>query len=119
MVCQCGGIGKGIKSKVGGELALSLQALFTYLCDLCAFECAISPLIFNMAATLGGSKKLTSLKENSTELRQGRRCNYGLRRLESLAAKELAIKRRGETTLAWQTWRRVLCLSFLVIGRCR
>jgi hypothetical protein len=26
---------------------LSLQALFTYLCDLCAFECAISPLIFN------------------------------------------------------------------------
>jgi hypothetical protein len=47
MVCQCGGTGKGIKSKVGGELELSLQALFTYLCDLCAFECAISPLIFN------------------------------------------------------------------------
>jgi hypothetical protein len=47
MVCQCGGTGKGIKSKVGGELDLSLQALFTYLCDLCAFECAISPLIFN------------------------------------------------------------------------
>jgi hypothetical protein len=34
MVCQCGGTGKGIKSKVGGELELSLQALFTYLCDL-------------------------------------------------------------------------------------
>jgi hypothetical protein len=47
MVCQCGGTGKGIKSKVGGELDLSLQALFTYLCDLYAFECAISPLIFN------------------------------------------------------------------------
>ncbi len=47
MVCQCGGTGKGIKSKVVGELDLSLQALFTYLCDLCAFECAISPLIFN------------------------------------------------------------------------
>jgi hypothetical protein len=47
MVCQCGGTGKGIKSKVGGELELSLQAFFTYLCDLCAFECAISPLIFN------------------------------------------------------------------------
>jgi hypothetical protein len=47
MVCQCGGTGKGIKSKVGGELDNSLQALFTYLCDLCAFECAISPLIFN------------------------------------------------------------------------
>jgi hypothetical protein len=45
MVCQCGGTGKGIKSKVGGELLLSLQALFTYLCDICAFECAISPLI--------------------------------------------------------------------------
>ncbi len=45
MVCQCGGTGKGIKSKVGGELKLSLQALFTYLCDLSAFECAISPLI--------------------------------------------------------------------------
>jgi hypothetical protein len=28
MVCQCGGTGKGIKSKVGGELELSLQALF-------------------------------------------------------------------------------------------
>jgi hypothetical protein len=49
MVCQCGGTGKGIKSKVGGELELFLQALFTYLCDLCAFECAISPLIFNSA----------------------------------------------------------------------
>jgi hypothetical protein len=51
MFCQCGGTGKGIKSKVGGELDISLQALFTYLCDLCAFECAISPLIllfFNM-----------------------------------------------------------------------
>jgi hypothetical protein len=45
MVCQCGGTGKGIKSKVGGELENSLQALFTYLCDLCAFECAISLLI--------------------------------------------------------------------------
>ncbi len=45
MFCQCGGTGKGIKSKVGGELGISLQALFTYLCDLCAFECAISPLI--------------------------------------------------------------------------
>jgi hypothetical protein len=45
MFCQCGGTGKGIKSKVGGELDISLQALFTYLCDLCAFECAISPLI--------------------------------------------------------------------------
>ncbi len=45
MVCQCGGTGKGIKSKVGGELDISLQALFTYLCDLCAFDCVISPLI--------------------------------------------------------------------------
>jgi hypothetical protein len=34
MLCQCGGTGKGIKSKVGGELELPLQALFTYLCDL-------------------------------------------------------------------------------------
>jgi hypothetical protein len=34
MVCQCGGTGNGIKSKVGGELELTLQALFTYLCDL-------------------------------------------------------------------------------------
>jgi hypothetical protein len=49
MVCQCDGTGKGIKSKVGGELELSLQALFTYLCDLCAFKCAISPLIFNIS----------------------------------------------------------------------
>jgi hypothetical protein len=45
MVCQCGGTGKGIKSKVGRELDISLQALFTYLCDLCAFDCAISALI--------------------------------------------------------------------------
>jgi hypothetical protein len=45
MFCQCGGTGKGIKNKVGGELDISLQALFTYLCDVCAFECAISPLI--------------------------------------------------------------------------
>jgi hypothetical protein len=45
MVCQCGGTGKGIKSKVGGELDISLQAFCTYLCDLCAFDCAISPLI--------------------------------------------------------------------------
>jgi hypothetical protein len=30
-------------------LELSLQALFTYLCDLCAFKCAISPLIFNIS----------------------------------------------------------------------
>ncbi len=49
MVCQCGGTGKGIKSKVGGELELSLQALFTYLCDLCVLKCAISPLIFNIS----------------------------------------------------------------------
>ncbi len=52
MFCQYGGTGKGIKSKVGGELEISLQALFTYLCDLCAFECTISPLIllfFNSA----------------------------------------------------------------------
>ncbi len=59
----------------------------------------------SVAAALGGSRKLTALEENSTELRQGRRYNYGLRRLESLAAKELAIKRRGETTLERQTWR--------------
>jgi hypothetical protein len=52
-----------------------------------------------MAAGLGRSRKLTTLVENNTELRQGRRCNYGLKRLERLAAKELAIKRRGETTL--------------------
>ncbi len=45
MLCQWGGTAKGIKSKVGGELELSLHALFTYLCDLCAFECAISLLI--------------------------------------------------------------------------
>jgi hypothetical protein len=53
MVCQCGGTGKGIKSKVGGELKISLQALFTYLCDLCAFECAISPpiLLFSTIRT--------------------------------------------------------------------
>jgi hypothetical protein len=58
-----------------------------------------------MAAILGGSRKLTALEENGTELRQGRCCNYGLRRLESLVAKELAIKRQGETTLEQQTWR--------------
>jgi hypothetical protein len=58
-----------------------------------------------MAAALGGSRKLTALEERGTELRQGRRCNYGLRWLESLAAKELAIKRRGETTLEQQTWK--------------
>jgi len=34
MVCQCVGTGKGMKNKVGGELEISLQALFTYLCDL-------------------------------------------------------------------------------------
>ncbi len=45
MVCQCGGTGKGIKSKVGGELDISLQPMFTYLCDVCAFDCAISFLI--------------------------------------------------------------------------
>jgi hypothetical protein len=53
MVCQCGGIGKGIKSKVGGELDISLQALFTYLCDLCAFDYAISPLILLFFNTKG------------------------------------------------------------------
>jgi hypothetical protein len=58
-----------------------------------------------MAAALGGSRKLTALEENDTKLKQGRRCNYGLRRLESLAAKELAIQRQGETTLERQTWR--------------
>jgi hypothetical protein len=52
-----------------------------------------------MAVVLGGSRKLTALEENGTKLRQGRRCNYGSRRLESLVAKELAIKRRGKTTL--------------------
>jgi len=51
MVCQCGGTWKGIKSKVGGEFDISLQALFTYLCDLCAFECAISPLILLFSTT--------------------------------------------------------------------
>jgi hypothetical protein len=56
MVCQCSGIGKGIKSKVGGELELSLQALFTYLCDLCAFKCAISPLIFNISPLIFNKK---------------------------------------------------------------
>ncbi len=45
MVCQCSGTWKGIKSKAGGELDISLQALFTYLCVLCACDCAISPLI--------------------------------------------------------------------------
>jgi len=45
MVCQCSGTWKGIKSKAGGELDISLQALFTYLCVLCACNCAISPLI--------------------------------------------------------------------------
>jgi hypothetical protein len=53
MVCQCGGTGKGIKSKVGGEVENSLQALFTYLCDLCAFECAISPLILLFSTGYG------------------------------------------------------------------
>ncbi len=49
MVCQCGGIGKGIKSKVGGELDISLQALFTYLCDLFAFwlhNLSSDPIVF-------------------------------------------------------------------------
>jgi hypothetical protein len=55
MVCQCGGTGKGIKSKVGGELEHSLQALFTYLCDLCALKCAISPLIFNISPLIFNS----------------------------------------------------------------
>jgi hypothetical protein len=45
MVCQCRGTWKGIKNKVGGELDISFQALFTYLCVLCASDCAISPLI--------------------------------------------------------------------------
>jgi hypothetical protein len=35
-----------------------------------------------MAATLGGSRKLTTLEENGIELRQRRHCNYGLRRLK-------------------------------------
>jgi len=30
MVCQCRGTWKGIKNKVGGDLNISLQALFTY-----------------------------------------------------------------------------------------
>ncbi len=58
MVCQCGGTGKGIKSKVGGELELCLQALFTYLCDLCAFKCAISSLIFNISPLIFNTKCL-------------------------------------------------------------
>jgi hypothetical protein len=35
-----------------------------------------------MAAALGGSRKLTTLEESDTKLRQGRRCNYGLKRLK-------------------------------------
>jgi hypothetical protein len=54
MVCQCGGTGKGIKSKVGRELDISLQALFTYLCDLCAFDCAISALILFFSTVMSG-----------------------------------------------------------------
>jgi hypothetical protein len=48
MVCQCGGTWKGIKSKVGGELDISLQALFAYLCVFYVLVIAlivISPLI--------------------------------------------------------------------------
>ncbi len=40
MVCQCGGTWKGIKSKVGGELDISLQALFT-----CVFYVLVIALI--------------------------------------------------------------------------
>jgi hypothetical protein len=56
MVCQCSGTWKGIKSKARGELDISLQALFTYLCVLCACDCAISPLIllfFNTSIIMG------------------------------------------------------------------
>jgi len=48
MVCQCRGTWKGIKSKVGGELDISLQALFAYLCVFNVLVIAlivISPLI--------------------------------------------------------------------------
>ncbi len=65
MVCQCGGTGKGIKSKVGGELDISLQALFTYLCDLCAFECAISLLILLFFNTLNKFVLLICMLTNS------------------------------------------------------
>ncbi len=53
-----------------GNKELSLQELFTYLCDLCAFKCAISPLIFNISplifnrtlVPLPASRKLVSCK---------------------------------------------------------
>jgi hypothetical protein len=67
---QCG-TGKGIKSKVGGELELSLQALFTYLCDICSFECAISPLIFNSMTVVTHHESINvaySLKTQQSQL---------------------------------------------------
>jgi len=43
MVCQCSGTWKGIKSKVGGELDTSLQALFAYLCVFYVLVIALIP----------------------------------------------------------------------------
>jgi len=43
MVCQCSGTWKGIKSKVGGELDISLQALFAYLCVFYVLVIALIP----------------------------------------------------------------------------
>jgi len=78
MLCQCGGTGKGIKSKVGGELELSLQALLTYLCDLCAFKCAISPLIFNISPLIFNSiNQQEDYKGCMLQMLQ----NYGLQQL--------------------------------------
>jgi hypothetical protein len=41
--------------------SLSLQALFTYLCDLCAFEYAISPLILLFSTPPSNPTTETSL----------------------------------------------------------
>jgi len=45
------------------------------------------------------------LEEDGIELRQGRRCNYCLRRLESMAAKELAIQKARRLNVGKETWR--------------
>ncbi len=43
MVCQFSGTWKGINSKVGGELDMSFQALFAYLCVFYVLVIALIP----------------------------------------------------------------------------
>jgi hypothetical protein len=42
MVCQCGGTGKGIKSKVGGELDLSPSIVHILVWSMCFWMCNLS-----------------------------------------------------------------------------